>query len=113
MTSARRLATGLLTALTLLAAVPAFAAAAGNLESDTATLEFPNTGIHDPATTLSAKITNNGDENVTIEGVSVAPPFAIDGGGSECDDNPTLGPSSSCNLMVHFARPPSGPRART
>jgi hypothetical protein len=102
MTSARRIATGLLTALAVSAAVPAFAAAAGNLESDVATLEFPTTGIHDPATTLSAKITNGGDENATIESVSVAAPFAIDGISSECDDNPTLGPSSSCNLVVHF-----------
>jgi hypothetical protein len=103
MTSARRIAVGLLTALALSAVVPAFASAAGNLESDTATLEFPNTGIHDSATTRSAKITNSGDENATIESVSVAAPFAIDGVSSECDDNPTLGPSSSCNLVVHFA----------
>lgn len=113
MKSARRLATALLASLVALAAIPAFAAAAGSLEAETTPLAFPDTGIHDPSTSQSTKITNVGDENAVIESVSVASPFSVDGLASDCDDNPILGPGGSCNLVIRFAPSAVGPASET
>jgi hypothetical protein len=113
MTSARRAATAFLASLLLLAAIPALAAAAGSLQAETTPLAFPDTGIHDPSTVQNTKITNVGDENATIESVSVALPFSVDGGASECDDNPVLAPGASCNLVVRFGPLIVGPAAAT
>ena len=106
----RSLVTALLAIASLMLALPALASAAGVLESDVTSLEFPETGIHDNSSQLSAKITNSGDENAALEGVSAESPFSIDGGNSDCDDNPTLGPGASCNLVVRFAPGAVGPK---
>jgi hypothetical protein len=89
-------------------AVPALASAAGVLEADVTSLDFPETGIHDSASQLSAKITNSGDEAASLEGVNVEPPFFVEGGSSDCDDNPVLGPTDSCNLVVRFGPTEAG-----
>lgn len=104
------LVTALVAIATALLAVPAFASAAGVLEADVPSLDFPETGIHDNSSQLSAKITNGGDENAALEGVSVEPPFTVDGGSSDCDDNPVLEPGSSCNLVVRFGPTEAGPK---
>ena len=104
MPSARRLlVTALASIVALMFAIPALASAAGMLEADVTSLEFPATGIHDPSSQLSAKITNDGDENAALEGISTESPFLVDGGASECDDMPTLVPGASCSLVVRFA----------
>jgi HYDIN/CFA65/VesB-like, Ig-like domain len=95
----------------LMFAIPAFASAAGVLEADVIALEFPATGIHDVSSQLSAKITNGGDDNAALKGVSTESPFLVDGGVSECDDMPTLAPGSSCNLVVRFAPTEVGPKS--
>ncbi len=107
--SARRLLLAAISALALLLAVPALASAAGNLEAETAELVFPATGIHDSSTAQSTKITNNGDEDASLGGVTTASPFSIDAEASDCDNNPVLSPGSSCNLVVRFAPQTVGP----
>ncbi len=88
---------------------PAFAAAAGVLEPETTPLAFANTGIHDPSTTLSTKITNNGDEAATLGNLGATPPFSVDFDASDCDGGPTLAAGASCNLVVRFAPQAVGP----
>lgn len=107
--SVRRLLLAAISTLALLLAVPAIASAAGNLEADTAELSFPATGIHDSSAVLSTKITNNGDEDTSLGGVTTASPFSVDAEASDCDDNPVLSPGSSCNLVVRFAPQTVGP----
>lgn len=76
---------------------------------------FPDTGIHDLPTTQSTKITNGGDENVFIGGISASLPFSIDATGTDCDDTPSpplgslLPPGGSCNLVVQFKPSVVGP----
>src|SRR5215475_7312214 len=106
---ARRFLLAAVSTVALLLAVPAFAAAAGNLEADTAALEFPATGIHDPSTELNTKITNNGDEDTSLGSVTTGSPFSIDAGASDCDDNPVISPGNSCNLVVRFSPQAVGP----
>ncbi len=107
------LATALVAIASALLVVPAFASAAGVLEADVPSLDLPETGIHDNAPQLSAKITNSGDENAALEGVTVDLPFFVDGGSSDCDDNPVLEPGSSCNLVVRFSPTEAGPKTGT
>jgi hypothetical protein len=107
--SARRLLLAAISTVSLLLAVPALASAAGNLEADTAALEFPATGIHDSSTAESTKITNNGDENASLGSVTTSSPFSIDAEASDCDDNPVLPPGNSCNLVVRFSPQTVGP----
>jgi hypothetical protein len=99
----RRPLTVLLAALALALALPAFASAAAQLEASPATLEFPETGIHDAAQSLSTTVTNGGDEEASIGGFSATPPFYIDFGSSNCDEAGTLQPTQSCTLTVGFA----------
>lgn len=106
----RLLATALVAIASLMLAVPALASAAGVLEADVISLDFPESGIHDSASQLSAKITNNGDENALLEGVNVELPFFVEGSSSDCDDNPVLGPGASCNLVVRFGPTEAGPK---
>ncbi len=106
---ARRFLLATISTLALLLAVPALASAAGNLEADTAELSFPATGIHDSSTGESTKITNNGDENASLGGVTTSPPFSIDTGASDCDESPVLPPGASCNLAVRFSPQTVGP----
>lgn len=109
--SAHRLLLAAISAVALLLAVPALASAAGNLEADTAELSFPATGIHDSSTSLSTKITNNGDEDASLGGVTTSLPFSIDAEASDCDDNPVISPGNSCNLAVRFSPQAVGPTA--
>ncbi|MET0559058.1 MAG: choice-of-anchor D domain-containing protein [Solirubrobacterales bacterium] len=111
MPARRFLVAALVAVASLMLAIPALASAAGVLEADVTSLEFPETGIHDNSSQLSAKITNNGDENAVLESVTADLSFTVDGGSSECDDLPTLGPGNSCNLVVRFA--PSEVGAKT
>lgn len=107
------IATALVAIASLMLAIPALASAAGVLEADVTSLDFPATGIHDNASQLSAKITNNGDEAASLEGIDVESPFSVEGGSSDCDDNPVLGPTDSCNLVVRFAPTEVGPKTGT
>lgn len=110
MPSTRRLLlTGVLAALALTLAVPAIASAAGNLEPEVTPLVFPETGIHDPSSAQSTKITNNGDEDASLGSVSASFPFLIDSEASDCDDTLVLAPGNSCNLVVRFAPQALGP----
>jgi hypothetical protein len=111
MPARRLLVIALAAVASLMLAVPALASAAGVLEADVSSLEFPETGIHDNSSQLSAKITNNGDENAALESVAADSPFSVDGGSSDCDDLPTLAPGASCSLVVRFA--PSEVGAKT
>jgi hypothetical protein len=96
-------------ALVLTCAIPAFASAAGNLEPEVTPLVFPDTGIHDPSSAQSTKITNNGDEDASLGSVSASFPFQIDSEASDCDDTLVLAPGNSCNLVVRFAPQALGP----
>jgi Collagen triple helix repeat (20 copies)/Abnormal spindle-like microcephaly-assoc'd, ASPM-SPD-2-Hydin len=108
MTAARRLASGLLTSLVVLAAAPAFAAAAANLEASPSPLEFPTVGIHDPAQTQGTIVTNNGDETASLDLLNAGLPFAIDAGASSCDDVGALNSGESCALTVSFSPQATG-----
>jgi hypothetical protein len=109
MTSARRLATGLLTALALSAAVPAFASAAAEFEAGPATLEFPAGGIHDPAQTQTTVITNVGDETGIIQGLPAQAPFFVDFNATTCDGIGNLPAGETCVLAIGFTPQVAGP----
>jgi hypothetical protein len=109
MRSLSRLPIVLFSALALALALPAVASAAAQLEAGPAILAFPDTGIHDPAQSLSTKVTNGGDEEATIGGFSATSPFFIDFGSSSCDEVGALQPTESCTLVVRFAPTESAP----
>src|SRR5215213_7151649 len=90
-------------ALATLLLLPTFASAAAELEASPASLSFPATGIHDPAQNLSTELVNQGDEEAALTGISVAAPFSINFGASDCDDFTGLGPTGKCSLVVAFA----------
>lgn len=106
MPSARRLIFALFASLALLAAVPALASAAAEIEASSTSLEFGEVGINDSVPTLSTELKNVGDEGTLLSNFQAPAPFVREG---SCSDPTFLEPGEGCSLVVRFEPHSTGP----